>query len=54
MQLRTQLQKVTQGGPPEYYFDPKKIKTLQHLGGDMYLTNEEPFVEFKVSGVIDV
>jgi len=48
------IQKVTQGGPPEYYFDPKKIKTLQHLGGDMYLTNEESFDEFKVSGVIDV
>lgn len=46
--------KVKQGGPPPYYFDPKKIKTLQHLGGDMYLTNEENYVEFEVTGVIDV
>jgi hypothetical protein len=30
------------------------IKTLQHLGGDMYLTNTEEYVEFKVEGVIDV
>ncbi|MGA2989476.1 MAG: flavin reductase family protein [Candidatus Korobacteraceae bacterium] len=48
------LQKVKQGGPPAYYFDPKMIKTLQHLGGDMYLTNTEEYVEFKVEGVIDV
>jgi flavin reductase (DIM6/NTAB) family NADH-FMN oxidoreductase RutF len=46
--------KVKQGGPPSRYFDPKKIKTLQHLGGDMYLANEETYVEFEVSGVIDV
>jgi hypothetical protein len=45
---------VKQGGPPSFYFDPKKIKTLQHLGGDMYLTNEEKYVEFEVTGVIDV
>ena len=46
--------KVNQGGPPSYSFDPKKIKTLHHLGGDMYLTNEEKYVEFEVTGVIDV
>lgn len=46
--------KVKQGGPPSYCFDPKKIKTLQHLGGDMYLANEETYVEFEVTGVIDV
>jgi flavin reductase (DIM6/NTAB) family NADH-FMN oxidoreductase RutF len=48
------VHKVRQGGPPAYYFDPKKIKTLLHLGGDMYVTNEEKYVEFEVSGVIDV
>ena len=45
---------VKQGGPPSYYFDPKKIKTLQHLGGDMYLSNTEEYEEFFVTGVIDV
>lgn len=48
------LVRVKRGGPPPYYVDPKKIKTLQHLGGDMYLTNEEEYVEFEVEGVIDV
>lgn len=48
------VKKVKQGGPPPYYFDPVKIKTLQHLGGDMYLSNDESYVEFEVSGVIDV
>lgn len=46
--------KVRQGGPPGYYFDPKKIKTLQHLGGDMYVANWDDYDEFEVSGVIDV
>ncbi|QGP91123.1 Flavin reductase like domain protein [Neomoorella glycerini] len=48
------VKKVKQGGPPAYYFDPARIKTLQHLGGDMYVTNEDNYVEFEVSGVIDV
>ena len=46
--------KVKQGGPPSYYFDPKKIKGIHHLGGDMYVTAEEEYVEFEVTGVIDV
>jgi len=45
---------VKQGGPPPLYFDPTKIKTLQHLGGDMYLTNEDTYQEFEVTGIIDV
>lgn len=48
------FKKVTQGGPPSLYFDPKIIKTQQHLGGDMYVTNTEDSVEFEVTGVIDV
>ena len=48
------FQKVRQGGPPGVYFNPKKIKTLQHLGGDMYVTNTEDYVEFEVTGIIDV
>lgn len=48
------LCKVKKGGPPSYYFDPQKIKTLQHLGGDMYLTNTEEYDEFEVEGTIDV
>ena len=48
------LSTVKQGGPPRFYFDPQKIKTLQHLGGDMYLTNEDSYVEFTVEGEIDV
>jgi len=46
--------KARQGGPPAYYFDPKQIKTLQHLGGDMYVANEDHYHEFEVTGVIDV
>ena len=48
------IKDVTHGGPPAHYFDPKVIKTLQHLGGDMYLSNEEDYVEFEVAGKIDV
>jgi flavin reductase (DIM6/NTAB) family NADH-FMN oxidoreductase RutF len=48
------FEKVRQGGPPGYYFDPKKIKTLQHLGGDMYVANGDRYEEFEVTGVIDV
>lgn len=48
------FQKVRQGGPPGHYFDPKKIKSQQHLGGDMYVTNTEEYEEFEVTGVIDV
>lgn len=48
------LIRVKRGGPPPYYVDPKRIKTLQHLGGDMYLTNEEAYTEFEVEGFIDV
>lgn len=35
------LTRVKHGGPPAHYVDPVKIKTLQHLGGDMYVTNGE-------------
>ncbi len=45
---------VKQGGPPDKYFDPRIVKTLQHLGGDMYLTNTENSEEYQVSGQIDV
>ncbi len=45
---------VVKGGPPGRYFDPKLVKTLQHLGGDMYLTNTEEYVEFEIKGQIDV
>jgi flavin reductase (DIM6/NTAB) family NADH-FMN oxidoreductase RutF len=45
---------VKQGGPPDKYFNPKIIKTLQHLGGDMYVTNSEDWVEYEVTGQIDV
>lgn len=48
------LHKVKQGGPPSYYFDPTKIKTLQHLGGNIYLSNEEEYVDYVVEGEIDV
>lgn len=48
------FREVRQGGPPDKYFDPIKIKTLQHLGGDLYLSNEESFEEFEVTGTIDV
>jgi len=45
---------VEQGGPPAQYFDPKMIKTLLHLGGNMYVTNTEEWVDFVVTGRIDV
>lgn len=48
------FKKVRQGGPPAWYFDPKIVKTQQHLGGDMYVTNSEDYFEFEVTGVIDV
>lgn len=45
---------VKAGGPPKQYFDPKQIKTLQHLGGNMYVTNEEEWENYPVGGRIDV
>lgn len=48
------IKTVKHGGPPGLYFDPQKIKTLMHLGGDMYVTNEDKLVEFQVEGMIDV
>ena len=45
---------VPRGGPPSQYFDPKAVKTLQHLGGDMYLTNTEEWEDYLVTGQIDV
>ncbi len=45
---------VAQGGPPDKYFDPKQIKTLQHLGGNMYVTNGEEWEDYIVGGQIDV
>lgn len=45
---------VPQGGPPAQYFDPKIVKTLQHLGGNMYLTNAEDWEDYIVTGQIDV
>lgn len=48
------IKEVKQGGPPGLYFDPKIIKNLMHLGGDMYITNKDEYLEFEVKGKIDI
>lgn len=45
---------VKHGGPPNRYFNPEIIRTLQHLGGDIYVSNEKEMHEFEVKGRIDV
>jgi flavin reductase (DIM6/NTAB) family NADH-FMN oxidoreductase RutF len=45
---------VKRGGPPDKIFKPEMVKTLQHLGGDIYITHRDDYEEYAVSGPVDI